>query len=125
MADKDTDFTELDALLDLARQKAPDLPAGLEQSILADAASVQAELQQQSRPDTRSASRPWWEQVLSVFGGAPALGGLGVACAVGVWVGLAPPAFLPDPVQMFVEVQAGSDVDLFGADDVVAFLVEE
>lgn len=125
MAEKDTDFTELDALLDLARQKEPDLPAGLEQSILADAAAVQAELQQHSRADARSVSRPWWTQVLSLFGGAPALGGLGVACAAGVWVGLAPPAFLPDPLQMFEQVQASSDVDLFDTHDVVAFLVEE
>ena len=41
-----------------------------------------------------------WRQLMIAIGGLPTLGGMAAACAVGVWVGLAPPSFLPDPAQL-------------------------
>ncbi|APG46252.1 hypothetical protein [Phaeobacter porticola] len=47
--------------------------------------------------------------LLANLGGWPALGGLVTASAVGLWIGLAPPAFLPDPIEL-------AGIDLSGED---------
>ncbi len=109
MADKDPVLTELEALLQAARS-APPVPSDqLMTSIVDDAGRVQAEMAQfgvQTRmPDPAGAGTPsdlseagFFSWLTSVMGGGLGLGGVACAGAVGLWIGLAPPSFLPDPV---------------------------
>lgn len=39
-----------------------------------------------------------WQQISSALGGWQGMGGLAAACAVGLWLGFAPPVVLGDPV---------------------------
>lgn len=116
----------------LAAARAQDggaLPAELRARMLADAAQVQAGFARRpgtQRPGTqrtgpqrtgpqrrRGAGR--WRAALAALGGWPALGGLAAASAAGLWIGLAPPAFLPDPAALIRPADA--DVTLFDSYD--------
>ena len=46
-----------------------------------------------------------------MLGGWAGLGGLAAASAAGVWIGLAPPEFLPDPAGMVFQQE--EDLELF------------
>lgn len=121
MAEPKTDITDLDALFQAARQDGTQMPDGLSARITADAAQVQAE-----RASALAAPRPSggrWMQLRDVLGGWPGFGGLAAACAVGVWLGFAPPAMLPDPVQLVA--QSETDVELFEGDGLVVAFLEE
>lgn len=63
------------------------------------------------------------QQFLRVLGGWPAMGGLAAACAAGVWIGVAPPDFLPDPVGLMV--QGDTDVNLLDSYALSSVLPEE
>ncbi|WP_096869781.1 hypothetical protein [Phaeobacter piscinae] len=100
----------LDGLFASARTAAPvPLPEGVEQAILSEAAATQAailnrqalasDLASQSA-EARSGVFAGMRELLAGLGGWPALGGLATASAAGLWIGLAPPAFLPDPVSL-------------------------
>ena len=83
MTKPDTDM--LESLFQDARVAPPPMPAGLMDRVLADA------LAQQPRPSVRR-----WRGMWQAIGGAPALGGLITATAVGFWIGVAPPSGLPE-----------------------------
>ncbi len=111
---------QLERLFGAARDAPVDFPEGLNKRILADADRVQA-----GRVAARVAvpAQGIWSQFLGVLGGWPALGGLATACAAGIWIGLAPPSFLPDPVRLVI----GDDVfpDVIDADALAAAMSEE
>lgn len=77
------------------------LPEGLAARVVADAARVQADWQEAAWRPASVAKDPIWRQVLSLLGGAPALGGLVAACATGLWLGAAPPQGM-DPLAYVV-----------------------
>ena len=79
------DGAALEVLFDAARAEAPQVPEALMARVLADAAAQQ--------PAARGSA---WRRLLAAFGGMPALGGLVAATCVGFWLGVAPPAGLPD-----------------------------
>lgn len=89
MTDEDT---ELEQFFAAARAETPALPKALEARILEDAAM------QMPRSRTARGFGMLWE----LLGGAIGAGGLVTATAVGVWLGLAPPAALPDLAGQFV-----------------------
>lgn len=104
------DLAHVDELFATARAARPALPAHLAAAILDDAAAQQ--------PDgTAAALAPRnareglgrWRQLLKAVGGWPAFGGFVMASAAGLWLGLSPPSFIPDPV-----VLAGLDADSQG-----------
>jgi hypothetical protein len=45
-------------------------------------------------PGARVAAQPWWRGLLAAVGGWPGAVGLATACALGVWLGIDPPAAL-------------------------------
>lgn len=105
MADDKLTDGELETLFDTAQRRAPQpSPVWLAQ-VAADASAV---LEQRRTPPAPSL----WDQLFAVLGGGPGLGGLVAACAVGVWLGFAPPALLGDPVG--TALGAGQTVDLLG-----------
>lgn len=72
---------DLERLFEQARANPPSVSDRLLQRVLADAAAGTAPQQ------------PRW---LAVLGGLPMLGGLVSASLVGIWLGAAPPAAVPD-----------------------------
>ena len=96
MVDHDT---ELDELFAVARRQRDHLPEGLAGRMMADAAQVHSE---QSLPE-QPRQRPVWLQVFDFLGGWRGVGGLATACAAGIWIGLAPPSFLPDPLDLLLQ----------------------
>ena len=93
---------ELDDLFSAARQNPAPLPYHLVKAITNDALIAHAEelVPSPVRQMEKRRRAGVWRQLFIAIGGIPALGGMATACAVGVWVGLAPPSFLPDPVQL-------------------------
>ncbi|SFT77577.1 hypothetical protein [Sedimentitalea nanhaiensis] len=120
MAERDKDVTDLEDLFQAARRQGIALPDGLEDRIIADGLQVQRARQGRSA-SPRRASAGRVRQFLDLLGGWPAMGGLAMACATGIWLGFAPPQALPDP---FGFVQSG-DTGLFADDDLVLAMVEE
>lgn len=120
MAETDTNMHELDQLLQIARQEKPDLPEALEARILRDAARVRAGFAAPARPGAAAL----WRQLRAALGGWPAMGGLAAACAAGLWLGLAPPAALPDPV-MLLDDTSGETLALFSGDDLALAMLED
>jgi len=116
MADDKLTDVELDALLKQAQRAVPQPSDAWLGRVTADA---EAELRR--RAELRI---PFWVQVKSVLGGWQGMGGLVAACAAGVWLGIAPPTLIGDPVAV---VFGGSqNVDLLSDDtlDYVALLDE-
>jgi hypothetical protein len=120
MAETQKDIDDLDRFFQAARQETAPLPDGLTARILHDAETAQAGF---SAPVKDAPTPGAWRQVMEMLGGWPAMGGLATACAAGVWIGVAPPSFLPDPVQLVTGTQ--TDIDLFGAEDLVNIMSEE
>lgn len=115
MAEK---YRDLDSLFQAAKRDAAKMPAGLSDRILADAARVQAQ-SRASRPRVRQS---WFAQLREALGGWYGMGGLAAACATGLWMGIAPPDIMPDPVQMVFGTQA--ELDLLSADDLSSVLAQ-
>lgn len=129
MADTDREMTELDALLRAVRQAPAELPEALESRILHDAALVQAGWQQPAAAgrsgQIRSGLRDGlWSRLLAALGGWPALGGLAAASVAGLWIGLAPPSGLPDPVWLLGD-PAQEALVLFAGDDLALAMLED
>lgn len=80
-----TDDALLEGLFEQARATPVPVSDALMARVLADAQQMQA-------PAQNSGWRAW----LAALGGLPALGGLVTATCVGFWIGIAPPAGLPD-----------------------------
>ncbi|MEM9699687.1 MAG: hypothetical protein AAF943_12945 [Pseudomonadota bacterium] len=85
--------TELEALFEQARAQPPAVSEGLVHRVLGDAAA------QQRRT-------PFWRGWPKALGGLPGLGGLATSALVGVWLGVAPPASLPDFAGQILGFQA-------------------
>jgi hypothetical protein len=83
MTDSKLDDQALEAFFDAARADAPQVPDALMARVLADAAA------EQRRPRPRT-----W--MVDLLGGGFGISGLITATCVGFWIGLAPPAGLPD-----------------------------
>lgn len=126
----DREMTELDALLRAARQAPAELPEVLESRILRDAARVQAGWRSPAavvgRPrQERSGRREGlWSRLHGALGGWPALGGLAAASVAGLWIGLAPPSGLPDPVWLLGD-SAQEALVLFAGDDLALAMLED
>lgn len=120
MVEKNTD---LDALFEVARKDRHDLPETLSGRMLADAAEVQAGWAAIPEPfASQDIAQGRWAQLRSLLGGWTGLGGLVTACAVGIWIGLAPPAFLPDPVEIVYRQQ---NIDMLETGGLTDFWAEE
>ena len=52
----------------------------------------------------------FWAQISSALGGWQGFGGMAVACATGLWIGIAPPELLGDPVGMVLDNDNTVDV---------------
>ncbi len=120
MTDSDKEFAQLEALFAEAREDADQMPAGLTGRIVADADRVQTGFGARHAPVRAPGI---WAQIMQVLGGWPAMGGLAAACAAGVWIGLAPPSFLPDPAEYVFET--GSDLDLIGGNQLALAMSED
>lgn len=88
--------SDLDDLFAAARGNRPAMPEHLTRAILADAAREQPGYQPVA-PAPIGQRRSMLAQLVVAIGGWPALGGLVAASAAGLWVGIAPPDFVPDP----------------------------
>ena len=107
MADTNEDLNQLDTLFAEARHSRPGMPESLRTRVLADAMSMQAEqkghgamLQQPARQALGARVLRNCQQFWRAVGGWPAMGGMVAACGAGLWIGLVPPDFLPDPVEI-------------------------
>ena len=100
MADMDKANQELDDLFAAARDTPTPLPTHLAKSIMNDALIARAENLTPAPTPEKQNRTGIWQQLMIAIGGLPVVGGLAAACAVGVWIGLAPPSFLPDPAQL-------------------------
>jgi len=124
MAETRDDKDDLGLFFQAAQRETAPLPDGLSARILGDADQVQAGfLAFVGGADMSGTAPGLWRQVMEMLGGWPAIGGLATACAAGVWIGLAPPSFIPDPMQLVMGTQA--EIDLFGGEDLVTVLSEE
>jgi len=92
MTDDKLTEDELDALFHAAQHE-PQTPSPEWLARVVDDAA--RELALASRPAPRVSLRA---QMSSALGGWQGLGGMAVACAAGLWIGLSPPALLGDPV---------------------------
>lgn len=122
MAEYEKD-TELDVLFAAARRDTDRMSEPLMARMVADAARVQEERAAHDvlRPE---GTRPGFlTQLLSAIGGWPAMGGLVAACAAGVWIGLSPPEFLPDPTNLLTTTQ--SDVNVLDAYSLSSLYLED
>ncbi len=114
MSDTDKETDALDPFFAAARQSA-DFPPDLKARMQADAIRIMA---------APAGPPAFWSQVRGLFGGWRGMGGLVAACAVGLWIGLAPPTDWADPMQVVTRSQSGWDV-LAGDTLVLAMTDEE
>ncbi|MEM6887065.1 MAG: hypothetical protein AAF636_02885 [Pseudomonadota bacterium] len=91
MTDKKNPYTaDADVLLRAAAQE-DELPAGLMQRVLADAANAQLCV-----PVAPHRAPRILERLIATCGGWQGMGGLVAASCAGFWIGVSPPAALPD-----------------------------
>lgn len=109
MAEKECENNILDEYFKVARHRPPTPPNALMARVLADAVAAQ---DASERPrGARAPSRPW-RDFLRVVGGWPAMAGLASAAVAGLWLGIAPPAALPDAANAYLGLgDAGYLVD--------------
>lgn len=122
---------DLDALFVAARAEPLRPSAELTSRILADAAQVQAWQAQTAAAENpvhrglNRGLRHLWQQFQASIGGWPAVGGLAAASAAGLWIGLAPPDFLPDPAQIAGALADGQSDLTYETYDLALLLEEE
>lgn len=136
MAETEDDMQRLNALFDQARSEKSEIPEGLRARILADASLCRQQQQVQNRQNVAPApvraalagvfdrSLNAARQFLRAVGGWPAMGGMVAATVAGVWIGLAPPEFVPDPVDL-VQVATTAAAMPFENYDLALLLDEE
>ncbi len=124
MDDKDTSIADLEALLTSARTAPPaTVPEALTQTILSDAAQIQKEFQMVAEVGAVGGAAPeLWRGLMDALGGWFGVSGLAAASLVGVWMGVAPPEFLPDPVSLASSMSSEAllPLDSFDLADVLA-----
>lgn len=90
-----TELDALDALFAQARTTNVQPTDGLLARVMADAVQVNREKQSQAvKPPGLVQSRGFLAGLIAALGGWPAMGGLAMATATGLYVGVAPPASL-------------------------------
>jgi hypothetical protein len=114
---------DLDLLFSQARETRHAMPSYLAARMVQDATAIQAELNHAPKSAQAHHHSGFWAQVQQTLGGWAGLSGLATACAAGVWIGLAPPDFLPDPVELVLQQQM--ETDLFQETGLGTFLTEE
>lgn len=126
MAEKLTRDVGLDAFFSAARDDRIGMPAGLAERMRADAAMVQAGF---GRPviadEAQRSSGGLLSQLWGALGGWPALSGMAVAGAAGIWLGVAPPNFLPDPLNVVMQQGQQADVDVLDSSYVLSAMLQE
>lgn len=128
MSDTETTRDQLDDLFATARRDAPPMSDNLMAAILQNASDVQLERDQESAvlsPPSEAGVVRLWRQFSAAIGGWPALGGLAAASVAGLWIGLAPPSFLPDPAERFVALSSGSQLISNAGYDVTLLMGDE
>lgn len=126
MAEKLTRDVGLDAFFSAARDDRIGMPAGLAERMRADAAMVQAGFGRPviaDEPQRRSGGL--LSQLWGALGGWPALSGMAVAGAAGIWLGVAPPNFLPDPLNVVMQQGQQADVDVLDSSYVLSAMLQE
>tara|TARA_R110000796_G_scaffold41381_18_gene102415 strand:- start:93 stop:419 length:327 start_codon:yes stop_codon:yes gene_type:complete len=93
-----------------ARAMPPRMPAGLMDRALAGALGAQPEPASQG-----------WRGLWRGFGGAPALGGVVTATAVGFWLGVSVPGLLPDLAAQIIIGDTFAAADDIRAPELTAF----
>lgn len=99
---------ELDKMLAAARETRDLMPADLTRRMLADAEQVQSEWRA-PRKTPATDTLGLWHRLLAIVGGWPGLGGMVAACATGVWIGVSPPDFLPDPASLVYQTTSETE----------------
>lgn len=112
---------DLDDLFAMARDERPEMPAGLQSAILADAAAVQAGW---TAPQPEPLRGGFWLQLRQAVGGWPSLGGMVAASAAGLWIGFTGPDFLPDPVTL-ISASAEEEFVPYDSYDLAVLLAED
>lgn len=105
---------DLDTLFALARSADPAPSAALQARVLSDAAALQPVAR--ARVAVPLARIGWLDRIAALFGGGPALAGLGFAALAGLFLGLAQPAPVALLTVALLANPAGA-VDLFPASD--------
>lgn len=113
---------DLDGLFAQARDARPGLPDSLQAAILADAAAVQAEWQDEASEAPLRGG--FWLQLRQAVGGWPSIGGLAAACAAGLWIGFTGPDFLPDPLDL-LQASAEEETVPYDSYDLAVLLAED
>lgn len=116
---------ELDALFHDARTDQPVISGGLMAAILDDATRVQETF---AEPPVVEALQTQRTSVVSrlfmILGGGMGVSGLMTAGLAGVWIGLAPPSFLPDPAGL-ATASASLENDPFDGFDLSELMSED
>lgn len=124
MAENTTEDHGLDLFFAAARAERIEMPVGLAERMRADAAMVQAGFAPPLAPPQPGRAPGLLMQLWSALGGWPALSGMAVACAAGIWLGVSPPNFLPDPLGLVVQSQQ-SDLDVLNSYSLSSLMPEE
>lgn len=96
MQDRDDDLMNLDALFSQARETSPTPSAALMERVLADALDQQPVPRPIVAHPTAPVRSGWLDGLLSLFGGAGVLAGMGSAAVAGLMLGFLQPAGLSD-----------------------------
>lgn len=99
--------TDLETLFEAARRAPPDVPEALMARVVADAQAVQP-------------AAPFWTRLTEALGGLPGLGGLVTAGCVGIWLGVSPPAYVPDLAGQVLGFESALDDEFDGDLDAVS-----
>jgi len=130
MSDHDNSIEELETLFAAARQAKERPSDEVIAAIMVDAAAVQSRAKDSAAKDRPlpGITRGFYtlaQQFANAIGGWPAFGGLVTAGIAGLWVGLFPPSFLPDPVAQYYEITNENDVLAYNELDPAAWLGDE
>lgn len=120
---------DLDDLFAAARHAPPPMPKALEAAILQDAADLQQERHapegRATGANRRGGRSRLWQQFAAAIGGWPAVGGLAMASLTGLWIGIAPPSFLPDPAGQVAALASGAGFLVEPSYDISLLLSDE
>lgn len=120
MTKPDLNDTELEALFRAARQAPPEPDAGFLATLEQDALR---ELARAPVPTPR-----FGFDLSGLLGGWRGMGGLAAAAVTGLWIGIAPPSGVPDPLDFFDQALTGVSFEydpVFGADALDDLLQED
>jgi hypothetical protein len=111
MMHDESEIKELDDLLEAAARDR-DVPPGLTARVLVDAERAPPRQLVRRKPERR-------RSILAALGGWQAMGGLALASCAGFWIGINPPAGLPDAGGLMLDQQV--EVSLEIMDDTSGF----